>query len=134
MPHDHSFPLDYCNKKKLIKDLGLPVEKIDACKNGCMLYWKDDIDLDYCKVCGEARYKTTKERNPNRTKTPYAVLRYLPITPRLQRLYASQATAKQITWHVNHQTEDGSMCHPSDAEAWRHLPDTPRFCSGATLC
>ncbi|KAL0455567.1 UNVERIFIED_CONTAM: hypothetical protein Slati_0895900 [Sesamum latifolium] len=69
MPHDHSFPVDYYNTNKLIKDLGLPMEKIDACKNSCMLYWKDDIDLDYCKFCGEVRYKPTRERNPNRTKT-----------------------------------------------------------------
>ncbi|KAL0428080.1 UNVERIFIED_CONTAM: hypothetical protein Slati_2982800 [Sesamum latifolium] len=34
------------------------------------------------------------EQNPNRKKTPYAILRYLPLTPRLQRLYASQATAE----------------------------------------
>ncbi|KAL0434254.1 UNVERIFIED_CONTAM: hypothetical protein Slati_2759700 [Sesamum latifolium] len=84
----------------------------------------DDIDLDYCTCCGEVRYKPTRERNPNRTKTPYAVLRCLPITPRLQRLYASQATAEQMTWHANHQTEEGSMCHPSDAEAWRHFDRT----------
>ncbi|KAL0443954.1 UNVERIFIED_CONTAM: hypothetical protein Slati_2118100 [Sesamum latifolium] len=38
MPRDHSFSLDYYNTKKLIKDLGLPMEKIDACKNGCTLY------------------------------------------------------------------------------------------------
>ncbi|KAL0401503.1 UNVERIFIED_CONTAM: hypothetical protein Slati_4180200 [Sesamum latifolium] len=80
MPRDHSFPDGYYNTKKLIKDLGLPMEKIDAYKNGCMLYWKDDIDLDYCKFCGEARYKPTVERNLNRKKTPYAMLRYLPIT------------------------------------------------------
>ncbi|KAL0373082.1 UNVERIFIED_CONTAM: hypothetical protein Scaly_0989800 [Sesamum calycinum] len=43
-------------RKKLVKDLGLPVEKIQACKNSCMLYWKD-VDLEYCKFCGDARYK-----------------------------------------------------------------------------
>ncbi|KAL0455985.1 UNVERIFIED_CONTAM: hypothetical protein Slati_0937700 [Sesamum latifolium] len=112
----------------MIKDLGLSMEKIDACKNGCMLYWKDDIDLDYCKFCGEARYKPTRERNPNRKNTPYAIFRYLPLTPFLQRLYASEATAEQITWHVNHPTEDEFMCHPSDAEAWRHFNRTyPNF-------
>ncbi|KAL0406028.1 UNVERIFIED_CONTAM: hypothetical protein Slati_3916700 [Sesamum latifolium] len=63
------------------------MEKIDACKNGCMLYWKDDIDLEYCKFCGEARYKPTREYNPNRTKTPYAVLRRRrdPCATRLMR-------------------------------------------------
>ncbi|KAL0416575.1 UNVERIFIED_CONTAM: hypothetical protein Slati_3489400 [Sesamum latifolium] len=82
--------------KMLIRDLGLPLEKIDACENGCMLYRKDGIDLDYCKFCGEARDKPTSERNPNHKKTPYAILRYLPLTPRLQRLYASEATTEQI--------------------------------------
>ncbi|KAL0290412.1 UNVERIFIED_CONTAM: hypothetical protein Sradi_7050900 [Sesamum radiatum] len=96
IPRDHSFPVDYYNTKKLIKHLGLPIEKIDTCKNGCMLYWKDDINLEYYKFYGEARYKPTKEPNPNRMKTSYSVLRYLPITPRLQRLYASQVTAEQI--------------------------------------
>ncbi|KAL0423626.1 UNVERIFIED_CONTAM: hypothetical protein Sradi_0897400 [Sesamum radiatum] len=56
------------------------------------LYWKDDIDLDCCKFRGEARYKLTRERNPNHKKTPYAIL-----TPRLQRFYASEVTAEQIT-------------------------------------
>ncbi|KAL0347700.1 UNVERIFIED_CONTAM: hypothetical protein Scaly_1786000 [Sesamum calycinum] len=36
---------------------------------------EDDIDLDYCKFCGEARYKPIKKRNPNCKKTPYAILR-----------------------------------------------------------
>ncbi|KAL0395434.1 UNVERIFIED_CONTAM: hypothetical protein Slati_4509600 [Sesamum latifolium] len=97
------------------------MKKIDACKNGCMLYWKDDIHMDYYKFYGEARYKPTRERNPNRKKTPCAVLRYLSITPGLQRLYASQVTAEQMTWHANHQTGERSMCHPSDAKAWRHF-------------
>ncbi|KAL0451708.1 UNVERIFIED_CONTAM: hypothetical protein Slati_1148900 [Sesamum latifolium] len=49
LPHDHTLPLDYYNMKKLIKDLGLSMEQIGACRNSCMLYWKDDIDLEYCK-------------------------------------------------------------------------------------
>ncbi|KAL0410871.1 UNVERIFIED_CONTAM: hypothetical protein Slati_3676800, partial [Sesamum latifolium] len=128
LPRYHTLPLDYYNTKKLIKDLGLPLEEIDTCRNGCMLYWKDDIDLDYCNFYGESRYHPTRERNPNHKKTPYAILSYLPITHRLQRLYASQATEKQMTWHANHQTEEGSMCHPSNAEAWRHFHRThPNF-------
>ncbi|KAL0360852.1 UNVERIFIED_CONTAM: hypothetical protein Sradi_3769700 [Sesamum radiatum] len=107
--------------KKLIRDLGLPIEKIHACKNGCMLYWKDNIELEYCKFCGDPRYKPTRDRNPQRKKSPYDLLRYLPLIPRLQRLYASPATAKHMTWHACHQIEEGSMCHPSDVEAWRHF-------------
>ncbi|KAL0324680.1 UNVERIFIED_CONTAM: hypothetical protein Scaly_2435100, partial [Sesamum calycinum] len=55
-------------------------------------------------------------------------MRYLPLIPRLQRLYASEASGEHMTWHANHQTEDGSMCHMSDAEAWRHFDQTyPNF-------
>ncbi|KAL0416145.1 UNVERIFIED_CONTAM: hypothetical protein Slati_3446400 [Sesamum latifolium] len=38
LPRDHALPSNYYNTKKMIRDLGLPVEKIHACKNGCMLY------------------------------------------------------------------------------------------------
>ncbi|KAL0361983.1 UNVERIFIED_CONTAM: hypothetical protein Scaly_1153500 [Sesamum calycinum] len=68
-------------RKKLVKDLGLPVEKIHACKNDCMLYWMDDVDLEYCKFCGNARYKPSRGRDLHQKKSPYAVLRYLPLTP-----------------------------------------------------
>ncbi|KAL0367356.1 UNVERIFIED_CONTAM: hypothetical protein Sradi_3625700 [Sesamum radiatum] len=29
-----------------------------------------------------------------------------------------------MMWHVNHQTEEGSICHPSDAKAWKHFDRT----------
>ncbi|KAL0286431.1 UNVERIFIED_CONTAM: hypothetical protein Scaly_2792800 [Sesamum calycinum] len=128
LPRDHTLPSSYYNTKKMIRDVGLPVEKIHTCRNGCMLYWKNDIDMEYCKFCGDPRYKPTRGRNPRRKKSPYAVLRYLPLTPRLQRLYASPATVEHMTWHASHVTEADSMCHPSDAEAWRHFDRThPNF-------
>ncbi|KAK4391598.1 hypothetical protein Sango_1937600 [Sesamum angolense] len=46
LPRDHTLPSNYYNTKKMIRDLGLPIKKIHACKNGCMLYWKDNIDMD----------------------------------------------------------------------------------------
>ncbi|KAL0367458.1 UNVERIFIED_CONTAM: hypothetical protein Sradi_3635900 [Sesamum radiatum] len=88
-----------------------------------MLYLKDDVDLEYCKFCGDARYKLTRELDPRRKKSLYAVLRYLPLTPYLQRLYASRA-AKHMTCHATHQMEEGSLCHPSDVEAWKHSDQT----------
>ncbi|KAL0339461.1 UNVERIFIED_CONTAM: hypothetical protein Sangu_1468200 [Sesamum angustifolium] len=59
LPSDHTLPGDYYNMKKLVKDLGLPVKKNHVCKNGCMLYWKDDVDLEYYKFCGDGRYKSS---------------------------------------------------------------------------
>ncbi|KAL0291402.1 UNVERIFIED_CONTAM: hypothetical protein Sradi_7027300 [Sesamum radiatum] len=98
--------------KKVINDLGLPMENIDACKNCSILYWKDDINLDYCKFYGEVRYKPTREQNLNRQKTPYVILRYLPLNSCLQRLYALEATTEQMMWHAKHyETKEDSNYH-----------------------
>ncbi|CAK8571161.1 unnamed protein product [Lathyrus sativus] len=35
---------------------GLKVKKIDCCKNGCMLYYKDDSKLSECKFCNAPRF------------------------------------------------------------------------------
>ena len=43
--------------------------------------------------------------------------------PRLQRLYASEATASHIRWHAEHHTEDGEIIHLSDAQAWLTFND-----------
>ncbi|XP_042388266.1 uncharacterized protein LOC121980336 isoform X2 [Zingiber officinale] len=126
LPRDNILPNDFYSMKKLIKELGLPVERIDVCRDGCMLYWGDNADADVCKFCNQDRYKSTR-RNQHRRKS-YSQMFYLPLTPRLQRLYASKATAEHMTWHANHQTEEGLMCHPSDAEAWKNFDRTyPEF-------
>ncbi|KAK4383618.1 hypothetical protein Sango_2758600 [Sesamum angolense] len=120
-------PRDYYSTKKLIRNLGLPFEKIDACKNNCMLYWKDGIGSEYYKFCG-ARYKPTREGNPCHKKFPYTILTYLMLTPHLQRSYASRATMEHMMCHAIHQTKEGSMCYPSYAEAWRNFHQTyPKF-------
>ena len=46
---------------------------------------------------------------------------YFPLTPRLQRLYASEATAKSMRWHDDHFVEDDEMRHCFDSSAWKHF-------------
>ena len=48
-------------------------------------------------------------------------MNYFPLTPRLQRLYASGATAKSMRWHDDHFVEDGEMRHCYDSPAWKHV-------------
>ncbi|KAL0404235.1 UNVERIFIED_CONTAM: hypothetical protein Sradi_2064300 [Sesamum radiatum] len=85
-----------------------------------MLYWKDDVDFEYFKFCGDARYKPTGEQDSRHKKSPYP-FRYLPVTPRPQELYASRMCGAHIT---THQTKEGFMRHPSKAEALRHSDRT----------
>jgi len=48
---------------------------------------------------------------------------YFPITPRLQRLYATKHVAEQMRWHSENPRSGGSLAHPCDADAWKHLDD-----------
>ena len=118
LPPGHKIPTSYYQTEKVVSSLGLPVERIDMCPNGCMLFWKDNVNDESCKFCDHARFENT---GTGRKGSAYKVLFYLPLTPRLQRLYASDVTAGDMTWHSDHFTEEGIMCHPSDGDAWKRL-------------
>ncbi|CAN6586393.1 unnamed protein product [Malus baccata var. baccata] len=62
-------------------------------------------------------------------------MRYLPLKPRLQRLYMSMHTATDMRWHKERRVNDNVMRHPADGEAWKEFdrmyPDfaaDPRNC------
>ena len=63
----------------------------------------------------------------SQTKIPINVLRYMPIIPRLQRLFMIEETARQMTWHkTGKRTELDAdwnlmMVHTSDGAAWKHF-------------
>jgi len=46
---------------------------------------------------------------------------YLPIIPRLQRLYASMDSTSKMRWHHENKRGDGLFRHPSDGKAWKHF-------------
>ncbi|CAH9127397.1 unnamed protein product [Cuscuta epithymum] len=127
MPSPNKVPSSFYEAEKLVSKLGLGHEKIDCCVNGCMLYYKEDIALAQCKFCFEPRFK--KSNKPN-SKVPRKRMHYLPLIPRLQRLFASPSSAKHMRWHFENQREPGVMCHPSDGEAWKHFDQMyPQFAS-----
>ena len=44
LPSDAFVPENWYKAKKIVKELGLSYEKIDACKNDCVLFWKENED------------------------------------------------------------------------------------------
>ncbi|KAL0340049.1 UNVERIFIED_CONTAM: hypothetical protein Sradi_4521700 [Sesamum radiatum] len=130
LPEGEKLPNNLFKTKKQLAKLGLGYGKIDACVNNCMLYYKENKDKQQCLVCGHPRYKPRK--SGARTNVPFKVLRYLPLIPTLQRLYASNYTCEHVTWHANNLCEEGSMAHPSHRDAWKHFNRThPSFASDA---
>ncbi|KAM3281368.1 hypothetical protein P3S67_028389 [Capsicum chacoense] len=127
LPEDKIVLDNYYQTKKLVRSLGLPIEKIDYCESGCMLYWGDDDEhLTSCKFCSKPRYKRCVVSR-KRKLIPYKKMYYFPLILRLQRLYASCATAADMRWHHEHKKEDDVMCHPSDSEAWKHFNESHPF-------
>ena len=89
LPDNSTLPNSYYEAKKIMKELGLSYIKIDACHNDCMLYWKNDIDAQFCKVCNRSRWKKDKHSgeeivSAKGKKIPEKTMRYFPIKPRLQ--------------------------------------------------
>jgi hypothetical protein len=58
---------------------------------------------------------------------PLTILRHLPFIPRIQRLYMTEESTKQMTWHKNGKRYNpDKMVHASDGEAWKHFDDIHR--------
>ncbi|GJS72661.1 zinc finger, PHD-type containing protein [Tanacetum coccineum] len=115
----YKLPPSYYAIKKTFKMIGLGYESIHAYVNDCFLFRGDNNKDVHCPVCKTSRWK---DSSTPRKKVPKKVLRYFSIIPRLQRLYKSSHTAKEMTWHATGKcTEPGKMQHPVDGRAWKNF-------------
>ncbi|XP_050368965.1 uncharacterized protein LOC126787074 [Argentina anserina] len=64
LPDGETLPDSFYQAKKSITYLSLTYEKIDACPNDCMLYWKKKADWKNCDECGLSRYKDEAADSP----------------------------------------------------------------------
>ncbi|GKB07403.1 putative transposase-associated domain-containing protein [Tanacetum coccineum] len=105
LPEGNLLPKTTYQVKKILANLGLSYEKIDACPNGCMLFWgdKDKEKQDKCSICNASRWKVAEDDSQvemSRTKKKASkILRWFPLKPRLQRLFESSKTAALMKWH-----------------------------------
>jgi hypothetical protein len=126
IPSNHNMPKDLYHCKKIVAGLGMNYQKINACEENCMLFWKEHEKTIHCIHCGKSRYAVVLDEDGNEvtTNVPIKQLRYMSITPRLKLLFLNQETTKQMRWHKegDHQDQDPDiMVHPSDGEAWQAL-------------
>ncbi|WVZ23067.1 hypothetical protein V8G54_001611 [Vigna mungo] len=125
-PIKSGLPKTYYDAKKCVSKLGLQSQRIDCCVDGCMLFYdneygKNDGALLECKFCGKPRYQPRKTGASTTKQVPVKSMFYLPLIPRLQRMYASTQTAGHMTWHYENRSTNGDLRHPCDGEAWKHF-------------
>ena len=123
LPRENTCPASFYDARKVIRDLGLDYQKIDACVNDCILFWGNEYaDLDRCPKCNHSRWATgkeTKNDGSGRKKVPQKTLRYFPLKPRLQRFFMCKETALAMRWHKEKRIDDGVLRHPADSIAWK---------------
>jgi len=67
------------------------------------------------------RYHDHKIETSTKKLFPVKTMFYLPIIPRLQRMFASMQTVGYITWHYENKLSLGMLRHPSNGEAGKHF-------------
>jgi hypothetical protein len=124
LPKGHSLPTSMYKSTTLFKALKMLYEQIDACVNGCVLYRKEHADATHCPKCKSSRFEEVPAADCQMKQTDITqkIVRYLPFVLRIQRLYMTEETAKQMTWHKHGiRYSPNKMVHPSDGEAWQYF-------------
>src|SRR4051812_40791448 len=69
-------------------------------------------------------YSTTVQDYSKKEKEECKALKKMwsfPLGSRLQRLFASQTTATNMTLHWDYERANGVIIHPCDSKAWKHF-------------
>jgi hypothetical protein len=81
LPSNHNMSKDMYQSKKLLSALGMKYEKIDVCKDNCMIFYKEHKNEMKCLKCGKPRFVEViiKDGETVMTKTAHKQLRYMPL-------------------------------------------------------
>ena len=127
LPENNELPLSTYRARKMLCPLIMEVRRIHACPNDCILYRRDFENLEICPTCGESRYKPTHEQKTNKKRSAAKVVFYLPIEPRIRRMFLNPRDAKLLRWHSDQRKEDGIMRHPADSTEWKNIDMLEEF-------
>jgi hypothetical protein len=115
LPKGHSLPTSMYESTTLFKALKMLYEQIDAYVNGFVLFRKEHKDATHCPKCKSSRFEEVPVGDGQMKQTDIAqkIVWYLPFVPRIQRLYMTEETAKQMTCHKHGiQYSPDKMEHP----------------------
>ncbi|XP_021354483.1 uncharacterized protein LOC110450989 [Mizuhopecten yessoensis] len=116
-------PSSYYEAKKLIRDFLVKKVSFHVCPKDCVIFRNSEkysyADLQKCPVCGEERYKNHEKKTPHRT------FDYIPIGPRLARIYGEPNLATIVQSHPGSTNEllekHNQMFDIHDAPKWKSV-------------
>jgi hypothetical protein len=124
LPKDHVLPKNIYELQKLLRALKMTYEKIHDCPKGYVLFRKEYMDAKYCPECKLSRFMEVDSGDGQKRQLDILVtiLRHLPFILRIQHIYMTEESVKQMTWHKKgKQSNPDNMVHASDGEAWTHF-------------
>ena len=83
LPSENTLPEKTYTAKKMINSLRMECKIIHACKNECILYWREHENRNNCPTCGVSRWHPRNFLKPRCKRLPWKKLRYFPLTQRL---------------------------------------------------
>jgi hypothetical protein len=83
LPSNHKMPKDMYQSKKLLSALGIEYEKIDVCKDNCMIFYKEHKNEKKYLKCGKPRFVEVVNEDGETVmmKTAHKQLRCIPLMP-----------------------------------------------------
>jgi hypothetical protein len=108
----------------MLSALGMEYEKIDVCKDNCMIFYKEHNNEMKCLKYSKSRFVEVINEDGEKVTTEVAhkQLWYMPLTPWMKWLFILKKIAKHMRWHKEGVREnDQVMVHLSDSEAWKAL-------------
>jgi hypothetical protein len=89
LPSNHKMSKDMYQSKKLLSTLDMEYEKIDACENNCMLFYKEHKDETKCLKCDKSRFVEVVNEDGEKVtmKVAHKQLCYMPLMARMKWLF-----------------------------------------------
>jgi hypothetical protein len=84
--------------KKILSALGMKYEKIDACKDNYIIFYKEHKNETTCLKYGKLRFIEVINEHGEKVMTEVAHkhLQYMPLTPQMKCLFLSKKTARRM--------------------------------------
>ena len=82
------------------------------------------MEAKYYSKCKSSRFLEVDSGDGQKRQLdiPVTILRHLQFIPKIQQLYMTKESAKQMSWHKNGKRYNPNrMVHASDGEAWTHF-------------
>jgi hypothetical protein len=96
---DHVLPKSIYEAQKLLRALKMTYEHIHVCPKGCVLFRKEYTEAKYYPKCKLSRFMEVDSGDGQKRQLdiPVTILRHLPFILRIQHLYMTEESTKQMT-------------------------------------